>query len=199
MRPSFIEMKNSDGLTPRQLFTKEHEQLLKGAESWMKGTANSCMLVSTLITTGVYAAAFSIPGGNNDITGTPNYLEKPSFLVFAIFDAIAMVSSSTSILIFLSILISRYAEDDFLKSLPLKLIFGLVTLFVSIISLMVAFSTSFFIAYYHGLKWLPNFISWLALSLISLFLFLQFSLWSDIIYSIYYCKSLFQPIKHLPH
>ena len=193
MPPLFIEMKNSDGLTPRQLFTREHEKLMRRAESWMKGTA------TTLITTGVLSAAFCMAGGINDDTRIPSYLEKPSFLVFAISNATALISSSTSVLIFLSILISRYAEDDFLKSLPLKLIFGLVTLFVSIISMMVAFSTSFFIAYYHGLKWLPNFISWLALSLISLFLFLQFSLWSDIIYSIYYCKSLFQPIKHLPH
>ncbi|KAI9126545.1 hypothetical protein K1719_002141 [Acacia pycnantha] len=110
------------------------------------------MVVSTLITTGVFIATFSIPGGINDSSGNPNYLQKPSFLTFAIADATAMISSSTSILIFLSILISRYAEDDFHKSLPLKLISGLVAFFISIISMMVAFSSAFFIMYYHGSK-----------------------------------------------
>ncbi|KAF7842971.1 ankyrin repeat-containing protein NPR4-like [Senna tora] len=197
MHLSFIEMKNSEGITPRQLFTIEHEELLKKAESWMKRTANSCMVVSTLITTGVFSAAFSLPGGNNDNTGTPNYLEKSSFLIFAVSDAIALISSSTSILIFLSILISRYAEEDFLKSLPLKLIFGLVALFFSIISMMVAFSSAFFITYYHGIKWVPSFISVLAFVPIPLFVFLQFPLWSDILYTTYFCKSLFRPNKYI--
>ncbi|OIV95572.1 hypothetical protein TanjilG_30539 [Lupinus angustifolius] len=62
MIPLFIEMENSEGFTPRQIFTKEHEELLKNGESWMKRTANSCMVVSTLIATGVFSAAFSVPG-----------------------------------------------------------------------------------------------------------------------------------------
>ncbi|KAI9126579.1 hypothetical protein K1719_002175 [Acacia pycnantha] len=197
MLPPLIEARNAEGLTPQQLFTREHKELLSNAESWMKKTAESCMVVSTLITTGVFTAAFSIPGGINDSSGKPNYLQKPSFLTFAIADATAMISSSTSILIFLSILISRYAEDDFHKSLPLKLISGLVALFISIISMMVAFSSAFFIMYYHGLKWVPNFISSLAFIPIPLFAFLLFPLWSDIVYSTYFCRNLFRPTKHM--
>ena len=113
MVPSDVEKKNNAGFTPRQLFTMEHKELLQKGESWMERTANNCMVVSTLITTGVFSAAFSLPGGDNDDTGSPNYLKKPAFLVFALSDTMALISSSTSILIFLSILISRYAEDDF--------------------------------------------------------------------------------------
>lgn len=197
MLPSLIEMKNSDGMTPQQLFTKEHEELLKKAESWMKTTANSCMLVSTLITTVVFSAAFSPPGGTNDNTKTPNFLQKTPFLIFAISDASAFISSSTSILIFLSILISRYAEIDFYRSLPLKLISGLLALFISIICMMIAFSSAFFISYYHGFKWVPSFISMLAFLPIPLFVFLMFPLWYDIIYSTYFCRHLFRPNKHM--
>ncbi|KAJ7969337.1 Ankyrin repeat-containing protein [Quillaja saponaria] len=198
MLPSFVDMKNSEGITPRELFTIEHKELLSKAESWMKDTANSCMVVSTLITTGVFSAAFSIPGGNNDNEGgTPNYLQKPAFLLFAISDAMALISSSTSILMFLSILISRYAEDDFFKSLPMKLMIGLVALFISIISMMVAFSSAFFITYYHGLKWVPNFIGVLAFVPVPLFFVLQYPLWTDIIYSTYHCRSLFRPNKYM--
>ncbi|KAK7303886.1 hypothetical protein RJT34_14804 [Clitoria ternatea] len=198
MQPCFIEKRNSSGKTPGELFTEEHAELLTKAECWMKSTANSCMLVSTLIATEVFTAAFTLPGGDDGKTGTPNYLTKSAFLIFAISDATALISSSISILIFLSILIiARYAEDDFFKSLPLKLIFGLVTLFISIASMMVAFSSAFFITYYHGLKWVPNFISVLALVPITLFTFLLFPLWSDIVYSAYFCRSLFRPGKHI--
>ncbi|XP_028807359.1 uncharacterized protein LOC114762073 isoform X1 [Neltuma alba] len=197
MPPSCIEKKNAEDLTPQQLFTEEHKNLLKGAESWMKKRAEQCMVVSTLITTGVFTAAFSIPGGINDNSGNPNYLKKSSFLIFAISDAAAMISSATSILIFLSILISRYAEEDFRKSLPLKLISGLVALFISIISMMIAFSSAFFIMYCHGSKWVPNFISALAFIPIPLFAFLLFPLWSDILYWTYFCRNLFRPSRHM--
>ncbi|KAI4332218.1 hypothetical protein L6164_017145 [Bauhinia variegata] len=131
MQPSYIDKKNSDGLTPRELFSEEHQELFKKAESWMERTANSCILVSTVIATGVLAAAFSIPGGNDD-DGIPHYLKKPAFLIFAVSDATALISASTSTLIFLSILMSRYAEDDFLSSLPMKLMFAMLALFLSI-------------------------------------------------------------------
>ncbi|KAI4332600.1 hypothetical protein L6164_017495 [Bauhinia variegata] len=197
MLPSDIDKKNSKGLTPRELFTMQHADLRRNAESWMKGTAKSCMLISTVIATGVFAAAIGIPGGDNDNDGTPNYLKKSAFLIFALSDAVALISSSTSILIFLSILISRYAEYDFHKSLPLKLISGLVMLFISITTMMIAFSCAFFITYYHGSKWVPGFISVLALCPILLLVLLQFPLWADIIYSTHYCKSLFRPSKHM--
>ncbi|KAK4270803.1 hypothetical protein QN277_019572 [Acacia crassicarpa] len=198
VQPSYVNKKNSNGETPRHLFTKEHAPLRKEAEEWMKGTADKCMVVSTLITTGVLAAAFTVPGGIND-SGTPNYLRKASFMVFAISDTIALISSSASILAFLSILVSRYAEYDFYKSLPSKLMFGLITLFVSITSMMVAFSSAFFVTYDHGhgLKWVPSFISALSILPIAIFLFFQFRLFRDIIYSTCYLRSLFKPSKHV--
>ncbi|KAK9902298.1 hypothetical protein M0R45_001758 [Rubus argutus] len=65
--------------------------------------------------------AFSIPGGTDDKTGRPNFLREKAFLYFTIADGVALFSSSTAMLMFLFILTSRYAENDFLKSLPLKL------------------------------------------------------------------------------
>ncbi|RHN73348.1 putative ankyrin repeat-containing domain, PGG domain-containing protein [Medicago truncatula] len=189
MLPAQIKSKNSKDMTAEELFSNEHEKLREDAESWMKKTAESCMLISTVIATGVFAAATTLPGGTDD-TGKPNYLKKPSFLVFAISDTFAFISASTAILIFLSILVSRYREYDFYKSLPLKLIFGLITLFISITSMMVALSTSFFIIYYHGSMWIPSCITILSFLPILLYIRLQFKLFSDIIYSTYYWKTL---------
>ncbi|KAJ7969333.1 Ankyrin repeat-containing protein [Quillaja saponaria] len=192
MLPSFIEMKNSKGITPRQLFSIEHKELLSKAESWMKDTANLCVTVSTLITTVVFCAGFSIPGGNP-------HLQKLATLVFKIFNATAIISSSTSVLMFSSILRSRYKEDDFFMSLPIKLMIGLVSLFISITSLAVAFSIAF-IAYSQG--WPANFFVLLNLFII-LIVATPLSLgrhrpyWIGIIYSTYHCRFLFRPSKYM--
>ncbi|KAK4270690.1 hypothetical protein QN277_019468 [Acacia crassicarpa] len=197
--PSYMKKKNKKGKTPWELFTEEHAALRKDAESWMKATAKSFMVVSTLIATGVFSVAFNVPGGTSDDSGAPHYLRKPWFTVFAISDAVAMISSSTSILAFLSILISRYAERDFYTSLPSKLMFGLITLFVSITSMMVAFSSAFFLTYDHGhgLKWVPIFISVLSFLPIAIFVGFKYRLFYDIIYSTCCLSSLFKPSKHV--
>ncbi|XP_054801065.1 ankyrin repeat-containing protein ITN1-like isoform X2 [Prosopis cineraria] len=195
--PSFIEMKNADGLTPHQLFIKEHKELLSDAESWMKGIANSCLVVSTLITIGIFSTTFNIPSGVNDNTGIPSFLQKRYFLIFGTSNAFAMISSSTSTVIFLSILISRYAEQDFRKSLPFKLISGLAALIISMISMMIAFGSAFFVTHYQGLIWVPSFISVIAFVPIFLLAFWLFPVWSDIVYSAYFCRTLFWPSKHM--
>lgn len=154
---SFHEMKNIDGKTPKELFSEEHRALMKEGEEWMRGTANSCIIAATLIATMVFAAAFTVPGGNNSDKGTPVFIKRSSFTVFTISDAVAMFSSIVSITMFLSILISRYAEEDFRVSLPSKLLFGLASLFVSIVGMLVAFAVAFFLIY--DIAWQPILIS----------------------------------------
>ncbi|RYR14052.1 hypothetical protein Ahy_B04g070717 isoform B [Arachis hypogaea] len=197
MLPSYKDLKNYDGKTPHALFTEEHKDLLTEAASWTKNTAKNCMLVSTLIATGVFAATFNLPGGRNSTTGTPTYLTQPLFLTFAISDAIALISSSASILMFLSILDSSYAEDNYFRSLPFKLLFGLIAQFVSITSMMIAFGVSSFITYYHGSNWVPIFISILAFLPIPFFTLILFPLSTDIIHSSYFCLTLFRPRERL--
>ncbi|CAN6708874.1 unnamed protein product [Malus baccata var. baccata] len=136
---------NKDGLTPPELFTEKHKELLKDGEKWMKDTATSYTVVNALIITIMFAAAFTVPGGNHQETGFPIFLNKKLFMIFIISDSISLFSSATSALMFLSIHISRYAENDFLKSLPTKMITGISTLFISIVAMMVAFSSALFI------------------------------------------------------
>nr|KAJ0199952.1 hypothetical protein LSAT_V11C600341270 [Lactuca sativa] len=76
-----------------------------------------------------FAAAFTLPGGYNHDTGIPFFQQKPTVIIFVIANAFSLVFSSTSVLVFLSILTSRYAERDFLEMLPKKLMLGLATLF----------------------------------------------------------------------
>ncbi|XP_031262028.1 uncharacterized protein LOC116120225 [Pistacia vera] len=193
VHPSLQEHLNSSDQTPREVFTKEHKDLLKEGEKWMKETASSCALVAALIITVVFAAAFTVPGGNNTV-GIPMFLQQPSFLVFAVSDALALFSSTASLLMFLGILTSRYAEEDFLNSLPKKLIIGLITLFLSIASMMVAFGATIYLFLSHPWKWVIIPISLLGCVPVTLFAMLQFPLLVDMFLSTY-GPSILKPRK----
>ncbi|KAM7263012.1 hypothetical protein ACFE04_000695 [Oxalis oulophora] len=110
VNPSYKLHRNCDSDQPHQLFSKEHNELKKQGEAWMKENATSCSIVAALIITIMFTAAFTIPGGNNQNTGYPMFLRK-----------------------------THAPEEDFLKSLPTKLMIGLSTLFISIAAMMVAF------------------------------------------------------------
>ena len=94
---------------------------------------------------------------------------------------------------FLAILTSRYAEKDFLVSLPVKLMVGLVTLFLSIVTMMIAFSASFFLLYAESMKWIPVSIAALAGVPVVLFALLQSRLLFDVINSTFNSRHLFRP------
>ncbi|KAH9684942.1 ANK REP REGION domain-containing protein [Citrus sinensis] len=184
IHPDMLGDENSSNQTPREVFTEEHKDLVKEGEKWMKETASSCSVVAALIITVVFAAAFTVPGGS-DSRGIPNLLHEKSFMIFAISDMLALFSSTTSVLMFLGILSSRYAEDDFLVSLPRKLIIGLVALFFSIASMMVAFGATVHISLSH--KWslviIP--IALVGCVPVTLFALLQFPLLLDMYSSTY--------------
>ncbi|KAI3742245.1 hypothetical protein L1987_59925 [Smallanthus sonchifolius] len=194
--PSYRERKNRDGLTPHELFTMEHKELVSQGEKWMKGTASQCMVVAALIATIVFAAAFTVPGGYDQDNGIPVFHSEATFMVFVVADAISLFASSASILIFLSILTSRYAESDFLESLPKKLISGLLTLFLSITTMTVAFGVSFFVLYHKGLLWMPILICVFGVLPVLLYIWLQYGLFFDVIRSTYQSRYLFKP-KHV--
>ncbi|KAF3455390.1 hypothetical protein FNV43_RR00013 [Rhamnella rubrinervis] len=106
-------MKNSDGYTPQALFVETPKCLRKECERWMKETAKASLLVPTLIAIVLFSAHFSFPGGF-DYSRQPVLQNQNLSEVFLTSDAVGLVASSTSMLMFLSILTSRYAEIDFL-------------------------------------------------------------------------------------
>ncbi|CAN6708859.1 unnamed protein product [Malus baccata var. baccata] len=162
-----------DCLTAARVFTLNHKELHEKGQKWMKDTASSYIIVNALIITIMFAAAFTVPGGNNQETGFPVFLNEKLFMVFIVSDAISLFSSVTSALMFLCILTSRYAEDDFLKSLPTKMIFGLSTLFISVATMMVAFSSAIFLML-RDKSWIITPITFLAGIPVILFVSMQF-------------------------
>ncbi|XVE70706.1 hypothetical protein DITRI_Ditri10aG0092300 [Diplodiscus trichospermus] len=113
----YKDARNNGRRTTRMVFTEDNKELVTEGEKWMKDTANSCSVVAALRATVVFAAAITVPRWQQWRPRIP-----------------------TAILMFLSILTARYAEDDFLQALPKRLIMGLLTLFISITTMMIAFS-----------------------------------------------------------
>ncbi|KAJ9558172.1 hypothetical protein OSB04_012786 [Centaurea solstitialis] len=167
--PGDKEEKNVDIGTPIMVFRSEHEQLRKDGEEWMKMTADSYTITAALIITIAFAAAITVPGGNKDNA-------KASFIIFAVSNAISLFTSTTSLLLFLSTLTARYREEDFLYKLPKRLILGLTMLFLSVTSMMVAFSAT---------TWILITIAALTSLPIASFVTLQFPLLVDLTSSTY--------------
>ncbi|KAM0042389.1 putative ankyrin repeat-containing domain, PGG domain, ankyrin repeat-containing domain superfamily [Helianthus debilis subsp. tardiflorus] len=194
MIPAFMrEARNKEGQTPYELFSKENEELVSKGLKWMK----DCMVVATLIVTIGFAVAFTVPGGYNQEYGLPIFIHDRTFLVFVIADAISLFSSSTSLLVFLSILTSPHNQRDFMYSLPKKLMIGILTLFISVAAMMATFSASFFVLYHKRLKWVPIFIAASATIPVIVFAVMQFPLVMDMFRSMYDSHYLFKPKKRM--
>ncbi|KAD2804936.1 hypothetical protein E3N88_38313 [Mikania micrantha] len=194
MTPPYLrEAKNKDGETPHELFSKENEDQVSQGLNWTQ----DCMVVATLIITVAFAVAFTVPGGYKGDNGLPFFIHQRSLLVFVVNDAISLFSSSTSLLVFLSVLTSRHGQQDFMYSLPKKLMIGLLALFISVATMMVTFSASFFVLYHDELKWLPILIAVSATLPVLVFAVLQLPLWVDMSRSMYDSRYLFKPKKRM--
>ncbi|GLT99999.1 hypothetical protein SLE2022_173980 [Rubroshorea leprosula] len=201
--PQLNKQKNKDGDTPTEVFHKEHKNLVKEGEGWMKKMAQSCNVVGALIITIMFAAVFTIPGGYDDKTGLPKCLNISDDLetfferacaVFLVSDAISLIAASSSVLMFMGILTSRYACQDFHTSLPIKLICGLSLLFISIAAMMVAFCATLYMMLQKEMKKIgiaTSIIIFLGAAIpVTLFLLLQYPLFVEI-YGSTFRRSIF--------
>jgi amino acid permease len=80
----------------------------------------------------------SVPGGNDE-SGKPTFQGQPAFELFSISSLIGLYFSATALIMFLAILTSRKQVEDFNRDLPMKLLFGLSSLFVAIVSMFISF------------------------------------------------------------
>ncbi|GJY67352.1 ankyrin repeat-containing domain, PGG domain protein [Tanacetum coccineum] len=193
--PLNITEKNSSQETPQMVFTSTHKALVSDGEKWMKSTAESYTITAALITTIVFAAAITVPGGNTEHTGVPIFTNNPAFTIFALSDAISLFTAVMSLLMFLSILTARFAEQDFLYKLPTRLIIGLVTLFISTTTMIIAFGAALFIVFgqNNGSLLIP--IGALTGLTITFFVALQFPLVVDLMRTTY-GRSIFAVIPN---
>ncbi|KAF7848380.1 hypothetical protein BT93_L2047 [Corymbia citriodora subsp. variegata] len=193
-RLKFKETKERGGKTYWEVFVEQRQDLLKEAGQWMKDTSTSCSLIATLIITVAFTAAFTVPGGNNQSTGIPIFLKKDSFLIFTFADALALFSSVTATVMFLAVVTPCYTVEDILHSLPRKMIMGITSLFLSLASMLVAFSSALTIVLSERFKWIYILMILLAGIPVCFFFYVQFPLYVEMVKSIYRPR-LCRPLK----
>lgn len=135
MPPNFYARYNNKGQTAKQVFIITQEPLVREGRKWLSKTSESCSLVAALVETVAFTNSAAIPGGANEVTGVPVLSEQPAFKVFAVASLVALCSSVTALVLFLSILTSRFQEKDLQK----KLLMGMTSLWTSIASVLVSF------------------------------------------------------------
>ncbi|KAL8239472.1 hypothetical protein R6Q59_016039 [Mikania micrantha] len=182
--PAFKKALNKDKKTPKMVFMEEHKDLLNEAQQWMKDISASCTVVVALIITMAFAGAFTLPGGNED-NGNPLFLNKGTFMLFIVSDAIALFSSTASVVMFLGILTARFAPDDFLYALPKRMTIGLVFLFLSLAGTMIAFGATVALVLKDKVTWIAAPLVVLSCFPVGLFGWLQFPLLIEMVSSTY--------------
>ncbi|XP_060198744.1 uncharacterized protein LOC132627419 [Lycium barbarum] len=152
--PSYYDILNSEGKTANEVFTERHVKLKREGEEWLKDTANGCSLIAALVATIAFAAAVTVPGGNDEDNGFPIFSRNGAFTLFALSNGISLFTSSTSLLAFVSILTSRKAEEDFLHALPDSLSMGLHHMIASISFMTISFCATLYLVLIGKNRWL---------------------------------------------
>ncbi|KAH9621681.1 hypothetical protein KSS87_012249 [Heliosperma pusillum] len=143
VQPAQRVAKNKDNETPDMVFRKEHQELMKQGVKWTKQTTTSSTVFATLIATVAFTGGMHVPEGITN--GPPVLMYKLALIIFVTADAISLILSVVSIIIFLSIIISRHSEVKFLSSCPWWLYIGLSILLTSITTMLIAFTVALFV------------------------------------------------------
>ncbi|KAH6801434.1 hypothetical protein C2S52_001898 [Perilla frutescens var. hirtella] len=195
--PPCRDMKNRDGHTPRELFSIEHKALLEKGETWMKNTADSCMLVATILLTVVFAAAFTVPGGNNGETGIPIHLKSKWFTTFIINEAVALLGSTGSMVMFWTIMTSSFEEDEFMMMLPNQLMIGLLCLLLALIHAISAFVVAYFVVFVKARAGLVISVIALVYGVLFCAIFFEFNrVWLNLLLPVSFSRTLSFPTRH---
>jgi hypothetical protein len=181
----FFPHNNKDGKTSREIFTETHSELVKEGSQWLISTSNSCSVVAALIAAVAFASSTTVPGGIKEESGTPTLENQPAFDIFAIASLVALCFSVTALVMFLSILTSRYQERDFGMDLPRKLLLGLTSLFVSIASMLISFCAGHFFVLKDKLKYAAFPVYAVTCLPITFFAIAQFPLYFDLLWAIF--------------
>ncbi|XP_078178699.1 uncharacterized protein LOC144572859 [Carex rostrata] len=138
---------NHAGKMPEEVFIETHDALIKEG---IKGLTNTCQLSCSVVAAlfVAFQSVSAVPGGVAEQFGFPILIKKTVFQLFAISSVLSLCFSVTSVFVFLSIIISNFKvfiKDvpqqvwDFENKIPVKLILGQTSLFMAIVSTLVAF------------------------------------------------------------
>ncbi|KAK4560170.1 hypothetical protein RGQ29_009089 [Quercus rubra] len=163
MKRGFLPLLNKNGQTPEEVFTKNHEDLVKEGGNWLISTSDACSVVAGLFVSITFSTATALPDG---IEGNKH---SNASKIFAGSSFVSFYSSLLAVVMFLAILTSGCRERDFRHALPWKLLLGLTAFYVSIASTLVSFTTGHFFIFRDQLKFVSSTSYIVAYLLVTLF------------------------------
>ncbi|XP_076892147.1 uncharacterized protein LOC143543790 [Bidens hawaiensis] len=161
----YTQGKNTKGITPEEKFIEGHKEQISKGTDWIYETVNQSMVVAALVCTIGFSIVYSIPGGFDE-TGYPIFHESNTFFWFILIEAVSFLLSGTSMLIFISIILSRHGHRK--EILFERWLAGQEALLASLASLAIAFLTGVFLLYRNNI--LPYIISAIAILLFAIYL-----------------------------
>ncbi|XP_055836216.1 uncharacterized protein LOC129904665 [Solanum dulcamara] len=139
--PSYYECLNDKDKTAHQVFTEQHTNLRIQGEKWMKYIASPCAIIAALI---IIVASIIFSGIKNYENTFLVSSRNGVFIAFIFSNTVSLSTSSISLFAFVSILTCRYAEEDFLRVFPKRLLLGLLALYASVEALILSFGCALY-------------------------------------------------------
>ncbi|XAR57338.1 hypothetical protein NMG60_11025440 [Bertholletia excelsa] len=144
---------------------KARQQKWKEYKETMKKMGETHLIVATLVTTIAFTAAFTIPGGYDGNPGSNQGLailaKTAAFKIFAIANSIALVSSLSSVIIYIVVSFCYYSSaedvdrdhdrDPYVeKRIAIRYTLALLFIMIAIGSMMVAFVSGTYVILAHS-------------------------------------------------
>ncbi|XP_042404537.1 uncharacterized protein LOC121994643 [Zingiber officinale] len=137
--------RNEERKTAQEVFSENHKQMVKNCKNQLMEMGKTC---AGLVAAVVFASSFSIPGEKDDKTGNPVYMNRLSFKIFSHTYVIGLSCAATSLVLFLSLVISPYKEQQFRRAIPTK--YPCLSFAMALLALLVAFTCNIFLQIYGG-------------------------------------------------
>ncbi|RRT50518.1 hypothetical protein B296_00008897 [Ensete ventricosum] len=133
--------------TAQEMFSESHREMFKNCKDQLMDMGKTC---SGLVAAVVFASSFSIPGEKDPTTGNPVYFNRIPFKVFSHAYVIGLSCAATSLVLFLSFLISPYKEQQFRRAIPAKYFLACLSFGVALVAFLVSFTCNIFLQIYGG-------------------------------------------------
>ncbi|WOL19963.1 hypothetical protein Cni_G28765 [Canna indica] len=105
---------------------------------------------SSLVAAVVFASSFSIPGEKDPSTGNPLFFNRMPFKIFSHAYVIGFACAATSLVLFLSLVITPYKERDFRRAVPMKYFFACLSFAMALLAFLISFTCNIFLQIYGG-------------------------------------------------
>ncbi|KOM53650.1 hypothetical protein LR48_Vigan09g230900 [Vigna angularis] len=185
--PAMKTMKNKDGLTPKELFYLTHEILHKESISGLQATANTLLVVATLVIGLGITGGMTIPIGNIDSRNTPFFSRKIWYTFFFLFVALGTCLCASSMFFYASVILPvcwARPEEESVRLRLTKLVFGNVSLFASLGLMFPALICASVLIFEFLSSWILYFICALGLMVFVVHLTLDYNRWIGIACSV---------------